>query len=148
MVNGSLLFVMLVCLETNQLTAVLPLTSTYFPKFPEEPFNAQDRGNWGTGHGWAGAQQVFWNCQASSICVQQPPTAQNYAIGCKGKIDKGRFQDRNPGYYESHGEHVKPRSLYLRQLEDRLGSRAVENVTTDAQRNGTIYHVLKKELAQ
>jgi hypothetical protein len=111
-------------------------------------FCAQDRGNWGTGHGWAGAQQVFWNCETSTICVQRPPTAQNYAIGCTGKIDKGRFPDRDPGYYDSHGEHIQPRSLYLKQLEDRLGPHAVENVTKDAQRNGTIYDVLKKELAQ
>jgi hypothetical protein len=112
------------------------------------PCNAQDRGNWGTGHGWAGAQQVFWNCRTSSICVQQPPTAQNYAFGCTGKSDKGRFRDRKPGHYESHGEPVNPRSLYLKQLEDRLGAHAVENVTTEPQRSGTIYDVLKKQLGQ
>jgi len=111
-------------------------------------FNAQDRGNWGTGHGWAGAQQVFWNCQTSSICVQQPPTAQNYAVGCTGKIVQGRFKGRQPGYYESHGRHVEPRSLYLQQLEDRLGKDAVENITTDAQRCGLIYTNLKAELSR
>jgi hypothetical protein len=111
-------------------------------------FNAQDRGNWGTGHGWAGAQQVFWNCETSSICVQQPPTAQNYAIGCTGKTSKGRFEDRQPGCYESHGRHVEPRSLYLQQLEDRMGKDAVENITTDAQRCGPIYNNLKAELSR
>ncbi len=111
-------------------------------------FNAQDRGWMGTGHGWAGAQQVFWNCEASSICVQQPPTAQNYAIGCKGKISKGSFKGRKPGHYESHGKHVDPRSLYLKQLEDRLGLFAVRNVTTKAQRTGTIYHILKEKFAE
>jgi len=112
------------------------------------PFIAQDRGNWGTGHGWAGAQHVFWNCKASSICVQKPPTAQNYAIGCTGKISEGRFKDREPGHYESYEEHVNPRSLYLRQLADRLGMRAVKNITTEAQRKGTVYLLLKKELSQ
>lgn len=111
-------------------------------------FNAQDRGNWGTGHGWAGAQQVFWNCQTSSICVQQPPTAQNYAIGCTGEIVSGRLSDRTPGHYESHGSHVEPRSLYLQQLRERLGISAVRNVTIVAQRMGTIYHELKEQLAQ
>lgn len=106
-------------------------------------FNAQDRGNWGSGHGWAGAQQVFWNCETDSICVQMPPTAQNYAIGCTGKIIWGRFPDRVPGYYESQDNHVEPRSLYLAQLEDRLGKTAVENVTIEAQRNGSIYNILK-----
>lgn len=112
------------------------------------PFNAQDGGNWGSGHGWRGALQVFWNCETSSICVQKPPTAQNYAVGCIGKIDVGRFKDREPGIYESHGKPVKPRSLYLKQLEDRLGGQAVKNVTTEAQRTGTIYDILKKELAE
>ncbi len=111
-------------------------------------FNAQDRGNMGSGHGWAGAQQVFWNCQTSSICVQQPPTAQNYAIGCTGKISKGSLSDRKPGFYESHGTHVEPRSLYLKQLEDRLGSSAVNQITTEEQRNGSIYDWLRKNFAE
>jgi hypothetical protein len=110
-------------------------------------FNAQDRGNYGSGHGWAGALMVFWNCETQSICVQQPPTSQNYAIGCTGKVSAGRFKDRTPGHYESMGQHVAPRSLYLQQLEQRLGTIAVENVTTKAQRNGTIYRVLKEILS-
>jgi len=80
--------------------------------------------------------------------VQKPPTAQNYAIGCIGKIDLGRFKDREPGIYESHGKPVKPRSLYLKQLEDRLGGQAVKNVTTEAQRAGNIYDILKQDLAE
>ena len=111
-------------------------------------FNAQDRGNWGSGHGWAGAQQIFWNCETSSICVQKPPTAQNYAIGCTGKIVQGRFKDREPGYYESQGKHVAPRSLYLKQLEDRLGSQAVLNVTTEDQRDGTVLDHLRARAAR
>ena len=111
-------------------------------------FNAQDRGNMGSGHGWAGAQQVFWNCETSAICVQQPPTAQNYAIGCIGKVSKGSLAGRKPGYYESHGMHVAPRSLYLKQLEDRLGDSAVNNITIEEQRNGSIYDWLKKRLAE
>ncbi len=111
-------------------------------------FNAQDRGNWGTGQGWAGAQQVFWNCETSSICVQKPPTAQNYAIGCTGKKSSGRFEDREPGHYESHGRHVAPRSLYLKQLEDRLGTKAVENITIEEQRHRTIFYLIKHRLSQ
>ena len=111
-------------------------------------FNVQDRGHMGSGHGWAGAQQVFWNCETSSICVQQPPTAQNYAIGCTGKVSKGSFPDRKPGHYESHGTHVEPRSLYLKQLEDRLGASAVKNITIEEQRNGSIYDWLKESFAE
>lgn len=108
-------------------------------------FNARDRGNMGSGHGWAGAQQVFWNCETSSICVQQPPTAQNYAIGCLGKISPGHLQDRTPGRYESHGKHVEPRSLYLKQLEERMGPAAVKQIASDAQLQGTIYDELKQQ---
>jgi len=111
-------------------------------------FNAQDRGNMGSGHGWAGAQQVFWNCETSAICVQQPPTAQNYAIGCTGKVSKGSFPGRKQGYIESHGTPVQPRSLYLKQLEDRQGTSAVKNITIEEQRNQSIYDWLKKSLAE
>jgi hypothetical protein len=42
--------------------------------------NVQDRGNWGTGHGWAGANQVVWNCTVSQAAIQNPWTsAKNYA---------------------------------------------------------------------
>ncbi len=48
--------------------------------------NAQDRGNWGTGHGWAGVNQVIWNCTVNGAAVQQPVvSAKNYVIGLKGK---------------------------------------------------------------
>lgn len=111
-------------------------------------FNAQDRGHMGSGHGWAGAQQVFWNCETSAICLQQPPTAQNYAIGCTGKVSNGSFGGRKPGYYESHGTHVEPRSLYLHQLAERLGESAVKNITIEEQRNGSIYDLLKESFAE
>ena len=83
--------------------------------------NVQDRQDSGTGHGWAGAQKVLWNCEAESFVIQRPPTAQNYAIGCIGKKKDGRYKREN-GYWESHGKKVTPRSLYFKQLEDRLGA--------------------------
>lgn len=80
----------------------------------------QNRGDWGTGHGWAGAQQVFWNCDVDGfIVVQQPPTAQNYAVGCIGEIGGGRFPDMPQGLIESHGKRVEPLSLYTSQLKER-----------------------------
>lgn len=82
----------------------------------------QNRGDWGTGQGWAGAQQVFWNCEVGGeIVVQQPPTAQNYAVGNIGKIGDGRFPEMPKGLFESHGTPVEPRSLYKAQLGERLG---------------------------
>jgi len=94
--------------------------------------NVQDRQGSGTGHGWAGAQKVFWNCEADSIICQRPPTSQNYCIGCKGEKRPG-WKEREDGYWESHGAPVTPRSLYLKQLEDRLGVDAVRNMATEAQ---------------
>ncbi|MFP4248759.1 MAG: hypothetical protein ACLFU7_03810 [Armatimonadota bacterium] len=84
--------------------------------------NVRNRGSSGTGHGWAGAQQVFWNCEADSIICQQPPTAQNWAIGC---IAEKRSGD---GYWASFGEPVMPESLYATQLRERLGEGALEAI--------------------
>jgi hypothetical protein len=90
----------------------------------------QDRQYYGSGHGWAGANYVAWNCEGTLIC-QQPPTAQNWAIGFVGEKRKGAFEPKPDGYWESLGQHVEPRSLYTKQLEDRLGERAVTNVESD-----------------
>jgi hypothetical protein len=80
----------------------------------------QDRLNMGTGHGWAGANYVAWNCEGSLVC-QRPPTAQNWAIGEVGKKEPGAFRPRPDGWWESQGRHVSPESLYLAQLRDRVG---------------------------
>jgi uncharacterized protein YggU (UPF0235/DUF167 family) len=77
--------------------------------------NVRNRGNLGTGHGWAGANQVFWNCTANEMTCERPPTADNWAIGC---IAKTRHGD---GAWESFGQPVEPASLYRWQLANRLG---------------------------
>jgi hypothetical protein len=92
----------------------------------DAPMAIQDRQWMGTGHGWAGANFVVWNCTGSLIC-QQPPTAQNYAIGFVGEKAKPAFP-RSEGYWESFGQRVKPVSLYRQQLKDRLGAQAVDNI--------------------
>ena len=89
------------------------------------------RDDYGSGHGWPGANTVFWNCRAHHIICQKPPTAHSWCIGCTGHI-------RGNGQIKSRCEPVVPRSLYLKQLEDRLGAQAVKNVTTKNQRRGHI----------
>jgi len=79
----------------------------------------QDRQWMGSGHGWAGANYVVWNSRGSLIC-QQPPTAQNFAIGFVGKRGKEAFP-RPSGWWESEGTPVEPRSLYRAQLAERAG---------------------------
>jgi hypothetical protein len=103
--------------------------------------NVQDRGSMGSGHGWAGANHVLWNCAAAIVC-QQPPTAQNWAIGCTGTKGKAAHE-RPEGIWESWGSSVTPRSLYLRQLQDRLGMAAVQIVATPEQLNGSINELLR-----
>lgn len=79
----------------------------------EGGLNIRDRGPSGTGHGWAGANQVVWNCRAGEMIIQQPPTAQNWAIGCEANAHSGN------AYWESFGAPVEPESLYLAQLRER-----------------------------
>jgi len=78
--------------------------------------NVQDRGNWGSGHGWAGVTQVIWNCTAKRIAVQSPWDAgQNYAIGVKAIPDAGRFGDRPRGIWEALNKTMVIPSLFQAQ---------------------------------
>lgn len=74
----------------------------------------QDRGDYGTGHGWSGANQVFWNCEAKTITVQNPwKSAINYCIGSKGKKSAGRYPNRPDGEWEGFNQDkLNPESLY------------------------------------
>jgi hypothetical protein len=107
--------------------------------------NVQDRGSLGSGHGWAGAYNVLWNCNASIVC-EAPPQAQNWAIGCIGSRGRARFE-RPSGRFESWGQPVAPRSLYLQQLEDRLGIAALQAISIAEQRSGAITMVLRQRFA-
>jgi hypothetical protein len=83
--------------------------------------------------GWAGANIVFWNCEGE-FRIQSPPTAQNFTfghIGLNATVLNYIFIDdsKTDGYMESLDRHVTPRSLYLKQLEDRLGMQAVMNIS-------------------
>jgi hypothetical protein len=84
--------------------------------------NVQDRGDWGSGHGWAGANQVLWNCKALRVAVQSPwVSAKNYCIGLKGTKYAGRFSDRPDGVWEGLNlTGLVPESLYDAQLADRM----------------------------
>ncbi|MFN7138305.1 MAG: hypothetical protein ACK4UN_03085 [Limisphaerales bacterium] len=89
-------------------------------RIPNHDINIQNRLNLGSGHGWAGANHVVWNSTAKRICVQNPPTAQNWAIGVIGTKWAGSFPSyASDGFWESHGTKVSPNSLYLKQLEQR-----------------------------
>jgi len=86
--------------------------------------NIQDRGNYGSGHGWVGVTQILWNCTAKKVAVQSPwVNGKNYCIGLKGTKVPGRFKDRPDGEWEGQNkEGLQPASLYAAQLKARTKS--------------------------
>jgi hypothetical protein len=98
----------------------------------------QNRWNAGTAHGWAGVNYVLWNCGVRgdplhSFLISQPTIAPNYAIGVMGTRANWNYNPpaharNNPAYEFSIGRNATPESLYLQQLQDRLGPGAVANV--------------------
>lgn len=88
----------------------------------------QDRGNWGTGHGWAGVTNVLWNCTGSSVCVQSPwVSGKNYSIGTKGTKYAGRLSGRPDGVWIQPNATVSPMSLYDAQLKLRRETGRIYN---------------------
>jgi len=90
----------------------------------ERSIAIMNRLRFGSGHGWSAANYVAWNTRGTLI-AEQPPTAQNWAIGHVGPRAQGPFHQWNLdnfgwsyGYWESHGQHVEPASLYTRQIAE------------------------------
>src|SRR6266850_2395606 len=95
-------------------------------------FGFYNRGNYGTGHGWATGHSVIWNSDAAGgrILVQKPPTAQNYAIGSFGNVSGAGPWAGAPGYQEgSNTPGLEPPSLYLEQVAQRQSNVAPPDVT-------------------
>jgi hypothetical protein len=100
---------------------------------PEGSINLQNRGIMGSGHGWAIGWAVAWNCRAKSLLIQQPPGSMNWSIGCSGAVQSepmpGTASPKLPnGLADSPNREVAPKSLYLQQVKDRLGSEALRNL--------------------
>jgi hypothetical protein len=65
---------------------------------------------------------VGWNCDTATarLVVQKPPTAQNYAIGCRGVITGDGPFSQPAGYIEgANRTGLFPPSLYQAQYLDR-----------------------------
>lgn len=86
--------------------------------------NIQNRQTSGSGHGWAGSQTMFWNCDVPNMIVQAPPADHtNWAVGCIANITNvGDWTTERLGIVESKGTHVTPASLFEAQLADRLSA--------------------------
>ncbi len=113
-------------------------TGTLFDNIRGGSIRIWNRGNSGSGHGWAGAQTMFWNMASynGEFRVDSPHGSINWGIGCIGTDQTGE------GYWESWGANMQPRSLYIQQLKDRVDESAIENVLIPEQKSGEIYDLL------
>jgi len=69
--------------------------------------NVQDRSSMGSGHGWAGANHVLWNCESKRCSCQTPwVSAKNWCIGYIGEKWVGNYKGRPNGEWYSKGTHV------------------------------------------
>ena len=111
-----------------------------FDNVKDSLLRVQNRTDSGSGHGWAGAQQLLYNSELDEFVLQTPPFAMNWAVGVVGTKITGNFSPLEAdGIIENTGDPILPRSLYLQQLEERAGLAAVEAITIPAQRRGTIW---------
>ena len=123
-------------------------TGTLFDNLKMQSLIAlEHRGPSGSGHGWAGVQSIIWNTESPSIVCDAPVGHMNYAIGNTGTESLSQYINNTRagvyrGHYDHHGSPVATRSLYLKQLEDRVGASAVKAITIPEQQQGTIYDLL------
>lgn len=80
-----------------------------------------NRGSAGEGAGWSAANSVLWQCDASQISCENPPGAQNWAFGSWGEFEGN-------GIWRSSNDHVRPDSLFVAQVTDRLGPEAAARI--------------------
>ena len=103
-------------------------TVAAIPGSTQGNINLLDRGDYGTGQGWAIGWGVVWNSNANQFTIQQPPGSENWCIGCVGTQETtaapGGSSVLPQGAIDSAGTYVGPSSLYQAQLSQRLGAGA------------------------
>ena len=85
-----------------------------------------NRGLLGGGQGWCTGWSVAWNCVTPYYLLAAAPGTMDWIIGGTGLIVP--IPTEPPGTYEKFGSLVTPNSLYLAQLQERLGATAAENI--------------------
>jgi hypothetical protein len=105
---------------------------------PDGGIHLVNRGNMGSGHGWAMGWGVVWNSSAANFVIQQAPGTLSWAMGNRGQLKSEGMPDGKggrvhgvplpSGLIESQGKPITPRSLYLSQLAARLGPNALKNI--------------------
>lgn len=99
---------------------------------------ARNREGGGSGHGWSGAFNMFWNCRANiSFKIENPPGAVNWLVGGVGAI-------AGDSYTASLGHPVEPRSLFIEQLTRRIGESKVRDIVIEKQLNSSIWNDLNR----
>jgi hypothetical protein len=71
----------------------------------------------GSGHGWAGVNQIIWNCDAKAFAVNSPwVTGYNYVIGSRGK--QGKLVNKTPpsAIWDGLNETSSPDDLQIKSL--------------------------------
>jgi hypothetical protein len=105
-------------------------------ELPGGGIDLMNRGEMGSGHGWAIGWAVVWNSMAKTFAMNTPPGSMIWSIGNRGEqtdppfpvFDGSKRAPLDPATIESAGTPVKPDSLYLEQLKERLGAQAVKNI--------------------
>jgi hypothetical protein len=104
---------------------------------PDGGIDFMNRGEMGSGHGWAIGWAVAWNSTAKEFGMNTPPGSMIWSIGNRGDETDPAFPvfdggppraPLEPATIESAGKPVEPESLYLAQLRDRLGPAAVKAI--------------------
>lgn len=80
-----------------------------------------NRGIYGTGHGWTIGYGVIWNSITNSFHNQTPPGSNNWAVGVLGKPSPKYFNGNWGTSLHLGRLYNDIPSLYLYQLNDRLG---------------------------
>lgn len=103
---------------------------------PGGGIDLMNRGEMGTGHGWTIGWSVVWNSTAQSFGMNTPPGSMIWSIGNRGEEQNPAFPtfdgttrpSLQPATIESAGKPVLPQSLYLEQLQERLGASTVKAI--------------------
>lgn len=104
---------------------------------PGGGIDLMNRGEMGSGHGWPIGWAVVWNSSAQRLGMNQPPGTYIWSIGNRGEQTDPAFPVFDggpqraplpPATVDSPGKPVEPHSLYLAQLRERLGEKALSNI--------------------